>query len=123
MRGGGGGPDVGPRAVARIEQTVAVQPRDGLLVEPHPLRLAHDRTVPNQADGAEVVELPPLNPRPHPRAVQILHAHQEARPGGAGEKPGQERVPQVSDVQRTRRAGGDASGMVGRRHNGLRFCP
>ena len=45
--------------------------------------------------------------------VEVLHPHQEAGARGAREQPGQQRGPQVPDVERSRRAGREASPQNG----------
>lgn len=107
MRRRDGGPDLRPRAVARIEQTAGVEAGYGLLVERHPPGLAHDGSVPFEPEGPQVGELGLLHARTHARAVEVFDAHEEARPGGTGEEPGQQGGAQVTDVQRPCRAGGE----------------
>jgi hypothetical protein len=99
---GGGGPDLRPRTVARVEQSVTIEEGYGLLVEIHPLRLAHHRTVPVESKGPEVGELCLLHARTYPRVFEILHAHQKPSPGRTREKPRQESGPQVPEVERAR---------------------
>ena len=80
-------PDLRPRAVTRVEQRGGIEPSNGLFVEFHPLRLAHDGTVPVEPDRTEIRELRLLYPRPYPRAVEVLHPHQKPRPCRARKQP------------------------------------
>src|SRR5918998_4367388 len=121
VRGRDGGPDLLTCTVAGVKEASGIQPLDGFLVQPQPLRLAYDGPVPVEPDGAEVRELVLLDPGPHPRAVEVLHPHQEASPGGSGEEPGKEGRPKVPNMERPRRARGEASSAVERRRACIRL--
>ena len=81
---------------------------DGLLVRSGPLGLAHERTIPVEPQSPKVGELGLLYPRAYTRAVEILDANEEARPGRTGEQPGQEGGAEVAEVKRVGGAGGEA---------------
>jgi hypothetical protein len=100
VRRGCGGPDLRARTVARVEQSARIEAGYGLLVQPHPLRLAHHWTVPVDPKGLEVGELCLFHARTNPRAVEVLHAYQKSRPGRTREQPRQESCPQVPEVER-----------------------
>ena len=107
MRRRDGCPDLRPRAVTGIEKPFGVEAVYGLLVQPHPLRLSYARSIPFEPEGPQVGELGLLHARTDARAVEVFDAHEEARPGGTGEEPGQQGGAQVTDVQRPCRAGGE----------------
>jgi hypothetical protein len=109
VRRGCGGPDLRPRTVARVEQSFGIEPGYGLLVQFHPLRLAQDGSIPVESESPEIGELCLLHARTCPRAVEVLHAYQESRPGRTREQPRQESGPQVPEVERARGARREAS--------------
>src|SRR4051794_6537023 len=109
VRRGCSGPDLRPRAIAGVEQPAGIEPPYGLLVQPHPPRLAQYGTVPVEPEAAEIRELRLLDSGPYPRAVQVLNPHQEPRPRRTREQPRQQGSTQVAEMERSRRARGKAS--------------
>ena len=62
--------------------------------------MAHERTIPVETQSPKVGELGLLYPRAYTRAVEILDANEEARPGRTGEQPGQEGGAEVAELKR-----------------------
>jgi hypothetical protein len=87
VRGGGGGPDLRPRAITGVEHSLSIEPCYGLLVQFHPPRLVCHGSVPVESEGPEIGELCLLHSGTHPRAVEVLHTYEEPRPGRAREQP------------------------------------
>jgi hypothetical protein len=104
-----GGPDLRPRTVARVDQSASIEAGYCLLVQPHPLRLAHHWTVPVEPESPKVAELCLFHAWTNPRAVEVLHAYEEPSPGRTREQPRQKSGPQVPEVERTRGARCEAS--------------
>jgi hypothetical protein len=98
--------DLPPRAEARVQQTLGVEPGDRVGVLLEPLGLAGDGWIPVQADRRQVGELLLGVALAHAAGVEILDAHQELRSGGAGEQPREQRRAQVAEVQRAGGRGG-----------------
>ena len=117
VRRGCRGPDLRPRAVAGVEQSIGLQPDYGLLVKLHPLRLAHDGPSQSSPRDSRSESCASSITGTHPRAVEVLHPYQKSRPGRTREQPRQEGCSQVSEMERTRRARREAS--VGVRNAGL----
>jgi hypothetical protein len=65
--------------------------------------------VPVEPEPAQLVQDPRLHAGAHPRAVQVLHAHQPGAAAGAGVQPGEQRRPGVAEVERTGRTWGEAA--------------
>jgi hypothetical protein len=66
--------------------------------------LEDDLAVPVDPQRAQVVELLLGRAGDHAALVEVLHPHEEARPGGPREQPREQRGAQVADVQRAGRA-------------------
>jgi hypothetical protein len=105
--------DLGPRAIALVDEIA--ERLDRRLVALQPLRLEHDLAVPVEPDRGQVGELLLCDPLAHAAGVEVLHPQQEARPGGTGEQPRQQRRAQVAEVQRPSGARRKPAGHAGRR--------
>jgi hypothetical protein len=88
---------------------VLAQARDGVLVGLGPRGLPDHLAVPVQADRAQVAELALGRAGLDAALVEVLHPHQEARAGAAGEEPREHGRAEVADVQRAGRAGREAA--------------
>ncbi len=114
MRRGRGRRHLAPGAVAGVQQAVAGEPGQRLLVAVEALRLEHDLAVPVQAEGMQVGQVRPYVVGSTGHAVEVLDAQQEPATRAASEQPRQQGCPQVADVQRPGRAGGEATVGHGR---------
>ena len=102
-------PDLGPRAEALVEAAAGAQLLDGRGIAVPACRLVRHPGVPVDPDRGEVGQLLLGDALPDAARVEVLHAHEEAAARRAGEQPGQQRGPQVAEVERARRAGREAA--------------
>ena len=95
--------DLGSHLTARTEALVdeVARPQRGerVVVEIEPLALANDTRCPIDADRREVGELSRLVFRSGLDAVEVLHPHDEVEAGRSRREPGDERGPQIAEVE------------------------
>ncbi len=98
-----------PGAVALVDETCAAQSIDGIQVQRESLRLANHLTVPIQPDAGERAQLLGLVQwgRCHP--IEVFHPHQELSITLSRDQPRDQRCSEVSEVQLTRRRGGESA--------------
>ena len=104
MRGDGGLEDVATRAVARVGRPPGAQVRDGAVGVRRPGGTSGGRSAPSSRPrwprrSAELGAALGAGRSP----VEVVDAQQEARAGGAGEQPRQERGAEVAEVELARR--------------------
>ncbi len=118
VRGGRRLADLGARAPALIDESLALKLRERSVVERPALGLALGRPVPVDSDRFEVGELFGDESLPDPARVEILDSNPEERAATAREQPREQRRPQVAEVQRAGGARGEAPVGAARRRAG-----
>ena len=101
--------DLAPRAVALVDEAGGLQPIDGIPIQIETVGLADDLAIPVEADAAQRGELIGLVGQRRCHPVEIFHAHDEIATAMARHQPGDERRPEVAEVQRTRRGRGKSA--------------
>ena len=81
-------PDAPAGAEARIEHAEAIELAERLIVQVHPVRLAHHRAVPIEAEPTQILAYPLLELGPAALAIDVLHAQEEAPAHRPGRLPG-----------------------------------
>ena len=112
MRGPRGIGDLRTGAEALVDPALGLQLRDGIQVHGSAVGLADHLAVPVQADGGKIAQLNCLGAGAG--TVQVLYPEDEPAAAAAGEQPGQQRRPQIADVQFAGRTGSEPAGTGGR---------
>ena len=113
----GGLGDLGAGAEARVGEPRRAEAVERRRVASAPLRLpvrtvrtAHvGPLVPVDPEPAQLLEDAGLEPRTHPRAVQVLDPHRQDAPPGSHVQPGEQRGPGVPQVKGPGGTGGESS--------------
>ncbi len=117
VRGRGGGPDLGPGAPARIDAPRGLERGERRPIGLGPLGLAQDRAVPVDPERRDVGHLPALVLATGPLGIEILDPQAERRAGRAGEQPREQCGPEIPEMQRPGRGGGEAAVGAHNRHS------
>ncbi len=99
--------DLGTRAEARVQVALALQLRDRLVIQRHPLGLPDDRAVPIEPERSEVGELLRFVFTSRSLCIQVLDPDQEARRLRPREQPRHKRRAQAAEMERSRRRRGE----------------